>query len=196
MVQTATHRSAFCFVRERILVVRKFHVLSIVPLVMFLFLFSTGTAFASDKHTASTSLTPSASDSVNCFGTECDQYKAQQTQCASSTTLLQDVPIYYSGGQAGTLRFWYSPICSTYWTQVFSTDCTNIDNFEAVLYAGPSGSVLAEQHVDFGFEGGCSLSGYMYYVSPDSLEKVQGGGGIGFTDARTWIYAPDTNEFN
>lgn len=120
---------------------------------------------------------------VYCTGTQCNQYAAAQTHCIDSFRLLQDDPIYDGAMQVGSLRWWYSDTCNTYWSQVFSTNCTNIDNFVAEVFIRGQGIAAA---ANFGFDKqSCSLSVNMFYDPNDVLEP---GGGIHFTDGRSWIY--------
>jgi hypothetical protein len=164
---------------------KKRSLLLIFNLIAFVFLIVfVGRALAGRGNAAHAS-SASNNDPIYCSGTGCDSYKAAATHCTDNLQLLDDIPIYDSQSQAGSLRFWYSSACQTFWTQIFSTDCTNIDQFQAwVSYSGSQAPTIN----DSGLEGGCSLSSQMLY----STASVQAGGAIHFTDGRGWVFAPPT----
>src|SRR5579884_1527300 len=116
---------------------------------------------------ADTGASPSPSDDrVYCAGAQCDNYKAAQTHCIDDFGMLQDEPIYDGvGRQIGSLRLWYSVNCKTYWPQIFSSNCASIDQFEV--------GVQVSQGPEIGLDGGCSLSGHMYYDPDDPSTTVK-----------------------
>jgi hypothetical protein len=155
--------------------------------LLIVFAISSGTALAASTDSALSNNTVNASDLIYCTGSDCNQYKAGATHCIDNFHLVQDTPVYNQGIQVGSQRFWYSTTCSTYWMQVYATDCTNISQFGVAIYGMSTGGEIN----DFGLEGGCSLSGRMYY---SQSEGVEGDGQIFFTAGES-VSTPGTGQF-
>lgn len=144
-------------------------------LVLFLslFVFSKGTAFASDggiHHSTRGQTVATPLFSGSCSGDGCDGIWVGNTNCGNSTKLLQDSPIIEAGTstQIGSIRFWYSNTCGTNWTQAWSIlDCSQVSDIftEVDRNSGPDGGAIGVGQD--GIFGGCSNTSGMVYA-PDN----------------------------